>query len=202
MKLYPDDMIYIARRFFFAEENYMVALIEVDYQKMGFEELVWHAAYEENENAQFELGNRYHKGINEASQDDGEAVRWWRKAARQGHAAAENSLGIALCIGWDGIEPNPQRGMKFIRAAARKGYASAQYNLGRAYFIGEKTGVKQDFRKAREWVEKAVAQNYKHAKRLLKKITAFHDNAGKSKKSPQLPGHWISVSQQDKCIAG
>ena len=43
-------------------------------------------------NAQYGLGVMYHNGYG-VKQDDFEAVNWYRKAAEQGHASAQYSLG-------------------------------------------------------------------------------------------------------------
>ena len=49
------------------------------------------AAEQGNADAQFNLGLMYFEG-EEVSQDDAEAVEWWRKAAEQGLAAAQSIL--------------------------------------------------------------------------------------------------------------
>ncbi len=43
--------------------------------------------------AQFNLGVMYDKGRG-VSQDYAEAVKWYRKAAEQGHASAQHNLGV------------------------------------------------------------------------------------------------------------
>ena len=49
--------------------------------------------------AQNDLAVAYHRGGGAAGRDDGEAVRWWAKAARQGHTVAMVSLGTANYTG-------------------------------------------------------------------------------------------------------
>ncbi len=49
--------------------------------------------------AQYELGNMYYLGMG-APQDDAPAMRWWRKAAEQGHASAmPGALAFMYVIG-------------------------------------------------------------------------------------------------------
>jgi TPR repeat protein len=49
------------------------------------------SAYQGDAEAQFDLGWRYAYGYG-VKQDDAEAVKWYRKAAEQGHAEAANNL--------------------------------------------------------------------------------------------------------------
>ena len=73
-------------------------------------------------------------------QDDAEAVRWYRLAAEQGHAGAQNKLGFAYGTG-DGVPQDDAEAARWYRLAAEQGNASAQYNLGVAYGTGD--GVPQ-----------------------------------------------------------
>jgi TPR repeat protein len=78
------------------------------------------------------------------AKDEAEGVRWYRKAAEQGHAWAQFHLGLAYKNG-NGVAANvalrsrwrlakdEAEGVRWIRKAADQGYASAQYKLGRAY---------------------------------------------------------------------
>ncbi len=45
--------------------------------------------------AQYNLGQMYRKGQG-VSQDDKQAVKWYRKAAEQGFAAAQGNLGVIM----------------------------------------------------------------------------------------------------------
>jgi TPR repeat protein len=50
------------------------------------------------------VGNRYCEGKG-VPQDNAEAVRWWKRAADQGDAGAQNSLGVAYFTG-KGVSQN------------------------------------------------------------------------------------------------
>ena len=80
-------------------------------------------------------------------------MKWYRKAAEQGYAAAQNNLGVAYEYGW-GVPKNYAEAVKWYRKAAEQGYAYAQYNLGLMYDNGR--GVPQDYAAAVKWYRKAA----------------------------------------------
>ena len=57
--------------------------------------------------------------------DNTEAVKWYRKAADQGHASAQNSLGIMYAKGW-GVIQNDVEAYKWWNLAAAQGVGSAK----------------------------------------------------------------------------
>lgn len=68
-----------------------------------------------------------------------ESIRWYRKAADQGHAKA----------------------VKWYRKAANQGHSGGQCNLGLMYYNGE--GVQEDRDKAISWWKKSAEQGDKTA---------------------------------------
>ena len=92
-----------------------------------------------------------------STEDDKEAVRWYRKAAEQGHKQAQDSLGTMYQNG-DGVEKNYAEAMSWYRKAAEQGYANAQNNLGERYQYG--TGVERDYATAIQWYRKAAEQDH------------------------------------------
>ena len=85
--------------------------------------------------AQYRLGGFYQYGLGGFENNEEEAVKWYMKAAEQGHADA------LCCIGHcyrDGIffKENKEEAMKWYLKAAEKGDAGAQYVLGDTYFLG------------------------------------------------------------------
>lgn len=68
---------------------------------------------------------------------------------------AQNFYGGCLLSGSYGFKKSPRRAAQFFRLAAARGNAYAQVNLGRAYLLGQ--GVWKNEKKAREWLERAVA---------------------------------------------
>ena len=84
-----------------------------------------------------------------------EAVKWYRKAAEQGDANAQNSLGVMYYKG-EGVPRDHQEAVKWYRKAAEQGHAGAQFNLGLMYHQGE--GVPKNATEAVRWWRKAAEQ--------------------------------------------
>jgi hypothetical protein len=78
------------------------------------------------------------------------------KAATQGHANAQYSLGRLYAKGLLGGSQDNAQAQEWYLKAATQGYAAAQYSLGCLYEFGQ--GVLQDDAQAREWYLKAAMQ--------------------------------------------
>ena len=89
------------------------------------------------------------------AQDYAEAVRWYHRAAEQGHALAQFNLGFMYKNG-QGVTQDYVQAVKWYRKAAEQGAANAQINLGLMYNIGY--GVPQDYAEAVKWYRKAAEQ--------------------------------------------
>ena len=92
--------------------------------------------------AQFRLGDIYYEG-KEVSQDHSEALKWFRKAAEQGHAGALSHELYQKAI---------------LPEAAEQGDAEAQFRLGSIYYQGR--GVPLDHSEALKWLRKAAEQGH------------------------------------------
>ncbi len=103
--------------------------------------------------AQHNLGKLFEFGGGELRQDYVQATRWYREAAAQGVAAAQNNLGLMHAQG-RGIPRDTARAAELLQVAAANGYALAQYNLALAYFRGD--GVRQDEVQAAVWFWRAA----------------------------------------------
>ena len=88
-----------------------------------------------NASAQFNLGFMYDNGEG-VSEDDRQAVFWYRKAAEQGDASAQYNLGLMYDNG-EGVPEDDRLAAFWYRKAAKQGNASAQLNLGLMYTMGE-----------------------------------------------------------------
>ena len=93
-----------------------------------------------------------------------EAVKWFRKAAEQGHAKAQCKLGWCYGSYGTGIHDGSEA-LKWFRKAAEQGYAEAQCKLGSYYFHG--LCVKQDYVEAAQWYHKAAEQGDHQAQGML-----------------------------------
>ena len=80
-----------------------------------------------------------------------------KKAAEQGHAKAQDNLGIMYEAGW-GITEDDVQAVYWFTKAAEQGYAEAQFSLGVMYDIG--AGVSEDKVQAVYWYKKAAEQGY------------------------------------------
>ena len=89
-----------------------------------------------------------------------EAVKWYRKAAEQGHAAAQYNLGVCYRNGI-GISTDESEAVKWYRKAAEQGHAAAQYKLGVCYRNGR--GVPTDESEAVKWYRNAAEQGHARA---------------------------------------
>jgi TPR repeat protein len=97
-------------------------------------------------------------------------VRWYRKAAEQNLAGAEDSLGFCYYVG-QGVAKDEAEAVKWFRKAAEQNYAEAQYNLGVCYDKGQ--GVAKDEAEAVKWITLAAAQGMEQANAA---ITWFANN--------------------------
>ena len=112
------------------------------------------AARNGNGDAMYAVGCRYAEGIEGVvTQDYGEALRWWRKAAEVGDLSGDAHYKIAECYiyGW-GIGKNEYTASDWFLLSAGRGNLMAQIWLGRtALDEGRATeGVK--------WLKKAALQ--------------------------------------------
>jgi TPR repeat protein len=85
---------------------------------------------------------------------------WYRKAAEQGHAAAQSDLAAMYAKGL-GVRQDYTEAMKWVLKAAEQGDADAQHNLGIMYGRGE--GVPRDDVRAHMWFNLAAANGNKDA---------------------------------------
>jgi tetratricopeptide (TPR) repeat protein len=66
-----------------------------------------------------------------------EALKWYKKAANQGHGEASIMLGQMYYSG-DGVAQNKKEALKWYQKGAEQGYTDAIYNLGVLYGNREK----------------------------------------------------------------
>ena len=119
--------------------------------------------YEEREE-KYSDGWNYYYGKNGKSQNYKEAVSYFRIAATQGHADAQNFMGVCYYNG-EGVDKNYTEAVKWYRKAAEQGNQYAQYNLGNRYYYGE--GVTKDYTEAVKWYRKAAEQGNANAQNHL-----------------------------------
>ena len=103
----------------------------------------------------------YEKGQG-VDQNDKNAVEWYKKAADQSLAEAQNNLGMMYEMGKGGLTQSNAKALELYQKAADQGFAKAQKNLGTMYYNGK--GIpsnlsEQERQKiAAKWYQKAAAQ--------------------------------------------
>jgi tetratricopeptide (TPR) repeat protein len=108
----------------------------------------------------------YQRGrIAQTSGDYGEARKWYRMAATQGHPGAMNDLGVLYCDELGGATDFLAARNLFDKAQALS-YVPAMFSLGVFYTNGR--GVPEDPKQARQWFQKAANAGDKRAKAILR----------------------------------
>jgi TPR repeat protein len=110
------------------------------------------AAERGDANAQFELAE-----LTRSTKGPIEAIKWYQKAARQGHPKAQHQLGLFHRFGV-GVPLSKSEAAKWYRKAAEQGYAPAQNSLAHMYSLG--WGVKESEAEATKWYLKAALQGH------------------------------------------
>jgi TPR repeat protein len=121
-------------------------------------------ASKDNPYAQWILGRMHQEGIGDLPKNDKEAFRLYQRSAQQGHAVAQNNLGLMYGNGM-GVDKDEREAVQWCRKAADQGYALAQYVLGTMYANG--MGVDKDEREAVQWYRKAADQGLAAAQYAL-----------------------------------
>ncbi|MCL2872326.1 MAG: sel1 repeat family protein [Betaproteobacteria bacterium] len=129
------------------------------------------------------------------AQDDAQAVVWYRKAAEQGNADAQNSLGLACARGVGVVSDNTEAADWFRQAAEQKN-ANAQNNFG--FMLAEGLGVEQDDAEAVEWYCKAAEQGNAYAQTNLGLMYA--EGRGVAQDHEQA-AHWFNKAAEPGNVA-
>lgn len=88
--------------------------------------------------AQIQLAMLYRDGDG-GPQDKTEAARWFRKAAEQGAAAAQNEMGVLYWRG-EGVDQDRVKAGTWFERAAASGSEDAETNLG-WFYLDDSQGV-------------------------------------------------------------
>lgn len=133
------------------------------------------------------LANVYEDGIG-VPKDEQQATAWFRKAAEQGNAEAQNSLAFRYYIG-HGVAKDVKQGAAWYRKAAEQGDASGQNSLGSMYLDGY--GVPKDVQQAVAWYRRAAEQGDPMAQHNLALQYAKGDGVTKD---PQVSYFWLLLA--------
>lgn len=115
-------------------------------------------AYAEKDvlNSQVYVARAYDTGF-QVEMDKAKAVEWYRKAAFQGHRAAQYEYGRHLLEG-EGIEANEAEGFTWIQKGAFKAWPPAQYHVAQLWCEGR--GTPKDCPRGIAFMAKAADQGY------------------------------------------
>ncbi len=119
------------------------------------------------------------------------AVKWYRKAAKQGFSDAQYNLANMYYNG-KGVEKNYQTAVKWYKKAAEQGDADAQTNLGYMYQNGE--GVEKSYATAVKWYTKAAKQGRSDAQYNLANM--YYNGKG-VEKNYQTAVKWFKKAVQE-----
>ena len=124
--------------------------------------------------AQYALGWIYrgNKDIpNDVAQDYAESVKWYTKAAEQGHAQAQAWLGVMYDLGW-GVNRDYKEAINLYRKAAYQDNVLGQLRLASLYSEGK--GVIKNLKEAEKWYLRSASYDgdYTYAKKMIKEMYA------------------------------
>ena len=165
---------------------------------------------------QYEMGDNYFYGRDGVNRDNQQAVVWYRRAAEQGYAEAQFTLGQFYEKGW-GVNQDPAQAKKWYSDAARQGSEAAdaalkrlaantattsttsitppepttpqdQYEMGDNYFYG-RDGVNRDNQQAVVWYRRAAEQGYAEAQFTLGQ---FYEKGWGVSQDPAQAKRWYS----------
>lgn len=122
--------------------------------------------------------------------DYAEALKWFGKAAGQGHAGAMVELGDIYRLGAQGVPQNYPEALKWYRKAAGQGDAEAQITMGRVYENGW-AGVEKDCAEAVRWYRKAADQGDSKAQRIMGTVCLSGKAVAKDSRK-----HWNGCANQ------
>jgi TPR repeat protein len=114
------------------------------------------------------------------------------KAAEEGNADAELTLGYFYAKGQNGLTQNAAKAQELFLDAAKHGNPDAQYNVGLAYVRGD--GVQADYEQALEWFIAAAKQNDAGAQYNL---GVMYLQGEGTEKDPVTAYAWFSLASEN-----
>ena len=109
---------------------------------------------------QYEIGSSYYDKGNYQ-----EAIKWYTKAAENGHRDAQSELGFMYLNG-EGVPINKPVALKWLIKAGENGDAMAQQILGYMYRNGD--GVYKSESESQKWFRKAAPTFYDLSRNMMK----------------------------------
>ncbi len=116
----------------------------------------------------FALADKYDRGLGDFPQDSGRALHWFRKAAEQGHAKAQQRLAKMYYNG-EGVTENKERAFYWYEKGVSVETAEQKFALADKYDRGL-GDFPQDSGRALHWFRKAAEQGHAKAQQRLAKM--------------------------------
>lgn len=142
--------------------------------------------------AQYQLGMKYRTwgdrnggGTQEEFSNYSKALKWFLKAAEQGHLEAQKQLGKMHAQG-RGVERNPSLAAEWYRKAAEQGSAEVQYDFG-IYLLDKFSDERQKRAEALDWIQRSAGQGYAEAQFRL---GIFYSGGQNVPKNDKLAARW------------
>ena len=115
-------------------------------------------------------------GKHRIKKDKEQALKWFRAAARQGHAFAQYAVGF--------YEKDKREALRWYKLASEQNNAFAQFNLAKMLVEGD--GVPKDLAAAKEWMKKSADRGHKRAKTWIDNWEAATAFDASGNRPPQL----------------
>ena len=157
----------------------------------------------EDREVQYFMGHLYGSGHG-VLRNEFEAVKWFRKAAEQGHLSAQVFLGMRYANG-QGVVKDEYEAIKWFRKAADLGDVFSLYKFGDMYENGR--GVLRDIEEAKKWYRKAAKKGDQNAKKALERLegvvvekpVVYVQPVNTQLKQPELIDRPSNLKYCDKC---
>ncbi len=120
------------------------------------------------------------------------ALKFWQPHAEQGHAEAQNNLGVIYANG-RGVPRDDVEAVKWYRKAGEQGNAVAQFNLGVSYMNG--WGVPLDYVSAHKWFDLVAASDNEKGHRFREEV-AKHMTPDQIAEAQHMSREWMARHQQ------
>lgn len=101
----------------------------------------------------YSIADYYESGVG-VEQNDAEALHWYRKVSEQGHAIADDRIGVFYENGRGGTIQNYLEAIKWYKKSGERGYGVPYYRIGLLFESGK--GVKQNYSQAIYWYSKSL----------------------------------------------
>ncbi len=149
-------------------------------------------------NAQHNVGVMLDKGLG-TPKDRTQAIVWFKKAANQGHAKSQYTLGSRYFYGKFGVKKDYAKAIHWWEKASAQDSLNAKYNLGVLYLYADEKFADKD--KAKKWLQLALDGGHANAKVELDKLELQIATANQAKTQAKTDQKIISKVEDQPVAA-